>query len=207
MSKKKPIEEVKPPIKENSFDMGIAGGAGAVSTSPGWGTFASPAVSQTPGNFATSDNNKALGSHSNTATGTPASSSALDVDVTQIYNKSDTPSPDEVMQGLKYEMQNMIKKDKSRAKEIVLGNLKQDPHYYGKLHMWNIDDKDMMNIQPANQPKSDGPAITESEEQMNERIKLLDKMMEAKGKKAETPQSFKDALAETKAKRDAQYGK
>lgn len=205
MSKEKPTEEVKMPVKENTFDMGIAGGTGAISTAPGWGTFASPEVSQNPANFATSDNNKALGSHSNTATGTPASGSALDIDVDQIYSKGITPSPDEVMTGLKYEMQNMIKKDKARAKEIVLGNLKQDPHYYGKLHMWNIDDKDMMNVQPATQPRSDGPTMTESEEQMNERIKVLNQMMEAKGKKAETPQSFKDALAETRAKRDAQY--
>lgn len=186
------MKQIKPIIKENAFDMGIAGTTGAMDYSVGYGTPASPAVSQSPAEFV---NNKTLGSHSNTAASAPASGSSHDSEIDQIYSKDTTPTPDEVISGLKYELQNMIKKDKAMAKEIVINNLKQDPHYYGKLRMMNIDDKEMMNTNP--QPTPD--------EQMNERIKILNKMLEAKGKKAETPQSYKDALKETKAQRDRRY--
>lgn len=191
------MSDKKQPIQENDFDMARAGTAGAVSYAAGYGTPAGPNVSQDPASFVGS---KTLGSHSNTAASAPASGSANDAAIDQIYSKEVTPSPDEVITGLKYELQNMIKKDKARAKEIVLNNLKQDPHYYGKLGMWNIDDKEMMKVNP---PASD--TKTTSEEQMNERVKLLNQMMEAKTKKAPTPQSIKDALADTKAKKAARY--
>jgi hypothetical protein len=202
----------KKSTKENTYDMGIAGNTGAIATTAGWGTFASPNVSQNSANFVSGKNqaditatntdalnNKMIGAKSNTLAGAPASPSALDATVNQIYSKEITPSVDEVMTGLKYEMQNMIKKDKARAKDVVLANLKQDPHYYGKLGMWNISDKNMMNVQPANQSK------TPAELQMEERINVLNQMIKAKGKRTETPQSIKDAIAETKAKRDARY--
>lgn len=177
--------------KENAFDMGIAGTAGAMDYSVGFGTPASPDISQSPAEFV---NNKTIGSHSNTAAGVPAPGADNDKDIAQIYNKSDTPTPDEVIAGIKYELQGMIKKDKSVAKKTVLANLKKDPHYYGKLHMLNIDDKEMM--------KTTTPT---SEEQMQERINILNKMLEAKGKKAETPQTIKDALKDTKTKKEQRY--
>lgn len=180
----------KTPIKENTYEIGVGG-----VTAPGWGTHTSPDNRQDSANFPHNDDNKAIGSQSNLATGVPADPSQLDKTVDQIYGKAVTPSPDEVMCGLDYELQRMTKKDKALAKSKVLNNLKQDPHYYGKLGMLNINDKDMMKNEPLNK----------SEEQMQERIKLLNKMLEAKGKKAETPQSFKDALAETKAKKDSRY--
>jgi len=178
------------PTKENAFDMGIAGTTGAMDYSAGFGTPASPDVSQDPAEFTKS---KSLGNHSNTAASAPSSPTDNNAAIDQIYSKEVTPSPDEVITGLKYELQNMIKKDKARAKELVLNNLKQDPHYYGKLGMLNIDDKEMMKVNPT-------PA-----EQMNERIKLLNQMMEAKTKKTPTPQSIKDALADTKARKVARY--
>jgi hypothetical protein len=187
----------KRPIKENQFDMGIAGTSGAISYGPGWGTFASPNVSQDTSKFS-KIGDKALGSNSNTATGTPASKDALDADVEGIYSKTDTPSPDEVLTGLKYELQNMIKKDKARAKEIVIHNLKQDPHYYGELKMWNIDDKEMMNVEPI-QKTGDDP--------LKERIAVLDEMIAKKFKRAEMSQELKDALKDTKQKRDERYQK
>ena len=187
----------KRPIKENQFDMGIAGSAGAISYGPGWGTFASPNVSQDTSKF-DKIGSKALGSNSNTATGAPATADALDAEVDKMYAKSDTPSPDEVLTGLKYELQNMIKKDKSMAKQIVLNNLKQDPHYYGKLGMWNIDDKEMMKVEPI-QKNSDDP--------MKERIAVLDEMIAARIKKVEMSQEIKNALKETKDKRDLRYNK
>ena len=198
---------VVPPIQENSNDMAIAGNTGAVSYGTGWGTHSSPTVSQNSANFAHSDQNKAtnqksIGRNSNTATSTPASASAYDSAIDQLYSKPVTPSPDEVLTGLKYELQNMIKKDKSRAKELVLNNLIQDPHFYGGLKMLGINDDDMMNVNPP-QPQTQG--TTNEEQQMMERLKILNEMIKAKGKKAETPQSYKDALADTRQKKNDRY--
>ena len=47
------------------------------------------------------------------------------------------------MSALQYELSNMVKKDKTIAKQTVLKNLKTDPHYYSRLNMLNIDDKKM----------------------------------------------------------------
>lgn len=67
----------------------------------------------------------------------------FDSQVDQVFQKKDTPSPDEIMVGLQYELTNMVKKDKAIAKQTVLSNLKKDPHYYSRLNMLNIDDKKM----------------------------------------------------------------
>ncbi len=40
-------------------------------------------------------------------------------------------------------MNQMVKKDKYIAKSIVLKNLKDDPKYYTRLNMLNINDDDM----------------------------------------------------------------
>lgn len=176
--------------------MGIAGTTGAMDYSVGLGTWQSPNNRQDPSSFT---GKKAIGSHSNTATDAPSSPSDLDKDIEKIYSKPVTPSPDEVMTGMKYELHNMIKQDKAKAKELVIANLKKDPHYYGKLGMLNIDDKNMM--------KESTDDLTKSEKQMMERVKLLNQMLESKGKKAETPQSIKDALAETKAKKSQRYSR
>lgn len=182
------------PIKENDYDAAQAGYTGAINYAAGWGTPASPNISQNPASFVRS---KSLGPNSNTAKDIPSDDSQYDGKVDQIYSKKVTPSPDEVMTGLKYELQNMIKKDKGRAKEIVLDNLKKDPHYYGKLGMLNIDDKEMMDMTP---PKT-------SAEKVNETIKVLNQMIEAKGKKAETPQAIKDALQDTRIRKVERYKK
>jgi hypothetical protein len=47
------------------------------------------------------------------------------------------------MSALQYESGNMVKKDKTLAKQAVLKNLKSDPMYYRRLHMLNIDDEKM----------------------------------------------------------------
>ena len=68
----------------------------------------------------------------------------FDPQVDQLFKgKKQTPSPDEIMSALQYELSQMVKKDKAIAKQTVLKNLKTDPHYYSKLNMLNIDDKNM----------------------------------------------------------------
>ena len=67
-----------------------------------------------------------------------------DSQVDQLFKgKKQTPSPDEIMSALQYELSKMVKKDKAIAKQQVLKNLKTNPHYYSRLDMLNIDDKDM----------------------------------------------------------------
>jgi hypothetical protein len=67
----------------------------------------------------------------------------FDPQVDQIFQKKDTPSPDEIMAAVQYELGNMVKKDKAIAKQTVLSNYKEDPHYYSRLNMLNIDDDKM----------------------------------------------------------------
>ena len=67
----------------------------------------------------------------------------FDKDVEQIFKKNITPSPDELLSALQYELNNMVKKDKYIAKSIVLKNFKTDPKYYSRLNMLNIDDDKM----------------------------------------------------------------
>lgn len=135
-------------IKENSFDGAPGGQSGAVTYSTGWGTYSSPSNSQTADHFSKDSKNTA-GQQSGGPAGGKApgpdkpSTDKLQNDVDHIFKKSDTPTPDEVASGLQYELGRMITKDKARAKQIVLGNLKKDPHFYSNLHMLNIDDKKM----------------------------------------------------------------
>jgi hypothetical protein len=66
-----------------------------------------------------------------------------DKDVDQIFKKKVTPTPDELMSALQYELNQMVKKDKYIAKATVLKNFKDDPKYYSRLNMLNIDDDKM----------------------------------------------------------------
>lgn len=148
-------------IKENEFFGAPGGSGGTVNYQTGYGTHSSPEVSQNSANFASSNQNKALGSTSNTSKNGPDSGS-LNQDVNTIYSKKDSPTPDEIVSGIKYEMGQMIKKDKFKAKQIVLDNLKQDPHYYRELKMLNIDDKSMMdNMKEEKQHPNDKPLVHE----------------------------------------------
>ena len=61
-------------------------------------------------------------------------------DVEKIKNKV---TPDEIIQGIEYEISKMVVANKSLAKQIVVNNLKKDPVYYSKLHMMgvNVDER------------------------------------------------------------------
>lgn len=64
----------------------------------------------------------------------------VDSEVDKIKHKI---TPDEVLCGIKYELKNDVLKDKDKAKQRVILNLKKDPHFYSSLHMLNIDDSDL----------------------------------------------------------------
>ena len=68
----------------------------------------------------------------------------LDKQVDKIFTKKITPTPDDVLSALQYELSQMVKKDKYIAKQVVLKNIKQDPKYYSRLKNLNIDDDTMM---------------------------------------------------------------
>lgn len=115
--------------------------------------------------------------------------------VDQIFQKKVTPTPDEIMSGLQYELSNMVKKDKAVAKQIVLNHLKGNPRYYSELDMLNIKDKDM---------KVDESTVSKTKA-------VLDKMIEAKQKQKspiatspELTQIFKDLTDRRMARRTGQ---
>ena len=67
----------------------------------------------------------------------------FDPQVDQLFQKKQTPSPDEVMCGLQQELGKMVKKDKNIAKQRVLKNLRKNSNYYSRLEDLNIDDEKM----------------------------------------------------------------
>lgn len=77
----------------------------------------------------------------------------IDKNVDQLFKKKITPTPDEILSALQYEMNQMVKKDKYIAKSIVLKNLKNDPKYYTRLNMLNIDD-DKMKVDESTTAKT-----------------------------------------------------
>ena len=186
----------KQPIKENSFEGGVAGTAGTCNYGPTYGTFASPEVSQDSANFAHSDNNKAVNQNSNTAKDVPRKRGSIEQDINAIYSKKDTPTPDEIVSGIKYEMGQQIKKDKRIAKEQVLDNLKKDPHYYGKLKMLNIDDKSMVDNMTEEKHPNDSPARTKITPNIEETKKIFAEMAIGKDQKYVVNSQICDVMKE-----------
>jgi len=182
-------------LQENSFDGAPGGTAGASSVGPGWGTPAGGNTTQNPAFFSAYEkgtnhmNNDASGSqHMQPKPITGPDSKSIDHQVNKLFQKKITPSTDEVMMGLQYELNNMVRRDKSIAKQTVLNNLKKDPTYYSRLGMLNIDD-DKMDIR--------------------ETVKLLDSMiLDRQTRFKRTSKEICDIIQEkTKEKHERRYGK
>ena len=130
----------------------------------------------------------------------------FDPQVDQVFQKKDTPSPDEVMSALQYELTNMVTKDKTIAKQTVLNNLKQDPHHYSKLQNLNIDD-DKMKVDEMNESKQ---TKLVDQSTFDKTKAVLDEMIAARQKNvavANTPeinQIFKDLTDKRQARRNLQ---
>lgn len=166
------------PINENEFFGAQAGTNGTVNYQTPLGTHSSPQASQNPNQFAGSNQNKAAGNGN-------VDSGSMEKNLSAIYSKKDVPSPDEVASGIKYELSNMLQKDKAKAKEIVLTNLRKDPHYYGKLNHLNIDDKTM-----------DMSGVSETK-------KIFQGLAEARGKKFAVNSGISDIIKEMRDKKKA----
>jgi hypothetical protein len=134
------MDKLKDLIKENSFEGAMGGYNGALNYQTALNT---PNYrDQYPSKFQSSNQNKAINQMGNTAKDTP-DPMQMGKDIDKIYKQKKVPTADQVKAGLDYELHNMIKPDRQKAKELVLKNLRQDADYYGKLHFMNIDDKHM----------------------------------------------------------------
>lgn len=166
-------------IKENEFAPAPGGSSGTSNYQTGYGTHASPDVSQNPKHFETE---KSLDSHSNTAKQVP-DANQMKADLNAIYSKKDTPTPDEIVTGLKYELGQQNMKDKYKAKTDVLANLRKDPHYYSKLKMLNIDDDSMVNNMTENRHPNDSPERPRVSQKPDETKKIFAEMADNRDKK------------------------
>lgn len=177
------------PIKENSFDGAPGGAAGAISSQPGaWGAPASsPEVSQNPAHFQSSNRNKVQGQ--------PRKGSvAKDLDA--MYAKRETPTPDDVIAGMKFEMGQQNKKDKTSAKRTVVDNLKKDPRFYRDLKQLNITDKDMVDNMTENRHPNDAPAKPTVKPNIEETKKIFAEMSVGYGKKYVVNSQICDVMKE-----------
>jgi hypothetical protein len=170
------------PIKENNFEGG-SGMTGTQNYSTGYGTFSSPNVSQNPSSFENNNNNKAINQNSNTTKGGTINTGSIGDDLSAIYAKKDTPTPDEVVTGIKYELGQMTKKDKMKAKQIVAQHLREDPHYYGSLKMMNIDDKSMVDSMKENKHPNDAPARNKITNKTEETKKIFSELINGRDNK------------------------
>ena len=176
-------------LKENAFDAATGGTAGIINYQAPVGTHSSPSNYTTP----PSDFNKYYDPN---ITGQPdtritGDSGSFDKDVEQLFADKEKPTIDDVMAGMQYELQNMIRKDKRVAKERVIDNMKKHgPKYYTKLHMLNIDDTD---VTP----------------EMQERVSVLNKMVaekQEKRKDLKLNDAIQDILREKREKKFAKSG-
>lgn len=186
----------KQPVKENSFEAGVGGTAGISNTQGGYGTFSSPAVAQNSANFVNGNQNKAVNQNSNTAKDAPDSGS-IDRNLNAIYAQKDTPTPDEIVTGIKYELGQQIKKDRRLAKEKVVANLRKDPHYYGKLKMLNIDDESMVNNMTENKHPNDSAARSKVSANPSETKKIFEDLAKQKDNKFVVNSNIVDAMRQT----------
>ena len=116
-------------IKENELGdrmmTGISHTSGIVN--PGVGTPSSIEASQTPTSYYSTSPNKV-----DSYTSDPGQPPTPPEDVKALKGKV---TPDEIISGIEYELNRMTDKNKSKAKEIVVANLKNNLKYYSELNM------------------------------------------------------------------------
>lgn len=183
-------------IKENEFAAAPGGTNGTLNYGQSYGTFSSPNASQNPSQFSNSNNNKAMGSNSNTRQDT-VNSGSMAKDLNTIYSKKETPSPDEVVTGIKYELSQMIKKDKALAKQKVVKNLKTNPKFYSSLQQLNIDDKTMMDNVTENKHPNDRVASEKIKVNSIETKKIFTEMANLRDNKYVVNSNIVDAMKQS----------
>jgi hypothetical protein len=183
------------PVKENAFDAAPGGAAGAISYQAPYGTPAGPNQSQDPDHFQSSHRNKADSKNKQGVTGQ---------DLDQLYASPQTsPTPDEIIAGMKYEMGQQIKKDKPSAKKAVVANLKKDPKFYSSLKQLNISDKDMVDNMTENRHPNDAPARPAVKPNIEETKKIFAEMAKGHDKKYVVNAEICDVMKEMWAAKNA----
>jgi hypothetical protein len=181
-------------VKENAFDPAPGGSAGSINMQPGSSFATQNSAFQNPDKFDSSNYNKY---YNKDVTGQPDTqqvdqSGSFDNDVEQLYKGKEKPTPDDILCGIQYELQNMVRKDKRIAKEKVILNMKKHgPKFYTKLGMLNINDKNM-DVNPV----------------MQERLNVLKQMVAEKEAKRLPEMKLNDAIqAILQEKRDMKCAK
>jgi hypothetical protein len=185
----------KHPIKENSFDGAPGGTSGTLGYQTPYGTPSGLDNSQNPGAFDSSNKNKSLGNKGNTTSDLPRTGS-IGRDLDQLYAKKDTPTPDEVISGIKYEMGQQIKKDKAEAKQLVLQNLRKDSKFYSGMKMLGITDKDMVDNMTESKHPNDAPARPKVTPNIEETKKIFAEMAKGLEKKYVVNSQICDVMKE-----------
>lgn len=120
------------------------------------GTYSSPDVAQNPGSFPADSSNVNIVPPVDQDIKSKIDPEQYQKDVEDVKTKV---TPDDIIQGLQYELKKQIFKNKMVAKETVVQNLKENPRYYRDLGMMGMT-PDMMD-----------ESATQKEQSMNENQK------------------------------------
>jgi hypothetical protein len=145
-------------FKEYNMSQIPVGGQPSISGQSG--TYASPDVTQNPGSFPADSSNVNIVQPTDADIKSKIDPEQYKKDVEDVKYKV---SPDDIRQGMEYELKKQIYKNKMVAKETVVQNLKENPRYYRDLGMMGMT-PDMMN-------ESYTPLLLE-EEDLNEKLDL-----------------------------------
>jgi hypothetical protein len=126
-------------FKEYNMSQVPVGGQPSISGQSG--TYASPDVTQNPGSFPADSSNVNIVPPVDQDIKSKIDPEQYKKDVEDVKTKV---TPDDIIQGMQYELKKQIYKNKMVAKETVVQNLKENPRYYRDLGMLGMT-PDMMN--------------------------------------------------------------
>jgi Zn-dependent peptidase ImmA (M78 family) len=172
-------------FKEYNMSQIAVGGQSPLSGQSG--TYSSPDVVQNPGSFPADSSNVNVVQPVDQDIKSKIDPEQYKKDIEDIKTKV---TPDDIIQGMDYELKKQIFKNKMVAKQNVVQNLKENPRYYRDLGMLGMT-PDMMN------ESYEYEATLFEEEDLNEKLDL--RMDKAKNRivVVSTLENPKDARAET----------
>jgi hypothetical protein len=179
-------------FKEYNMSQISVGGQPSISGQSG--TYASPDVTQNPGSFPADSSNVNIVPPVDQDIKSKIDPEQYKKDVEDVKTKV---TPDDIIQGMQYELKKQIYKNKMVAKETVVQNLKENPRYYRDLGMLGMT-PDMMN-------ESTEPLLLE-EEDLNEKLDLRADRSNNKIVVISTLENPREAGNETYRNKDALKG-
>ena len=179
-------------FKEYNMSQISVGGQPSISGQSG--TYASPDVTQNPGSFPADSSNFNIVPPVDQDIKSKIDPEQYKKDVEDVKTKV---TPDDIIQGMQYELKKQIYKNKMVAKETVVQNLKENPRYYRDLGMLGMT-PDMMN-------ESTEPLMLE-EEDLNEKLDLRADRSNNKIVVISTLENPREAGNETYRNKDALKG-